>query len=539
LLVILFAGGLGFGQTVWEQHPDNPVIAGDASPGGVVFDGLTYHLYFSTGWSLDGGSWEILHATSPDRVLWTMDPNNPVMTRGEDGEWDDDGLYGIAVIHDGTEFHLWYGGSGYPFLQLWRAGYATSPDGSTWTKYSGNPVIDVGSPGSFDDRGVVPRSVLFDGETYRMWYMGTGRPAPSRPRGWSIGYAESIDGIAWTKHPTSVLEPGTSGEWDDGWLYAPAVVFDGFTFHMWYSGRGGVGADTAIGYAYSRDGIDWAKHYENPVLEAGRFASAPCVLFDGFTFHMWFRSLDDGIDGINHATSDCCLGIGNLYFIPAAAYASGAQGAFFRTDVDMNNADDLPATYQFIWLPRRGWNGEPVTSDFFTLQPGMSARYENVLSEVFDLQPDALGALAIRTNSFNLLLMSRTYNVTSAKAAGTFGQMMPAIAEADMIPHLEKRRIIFMSENDDYRANMGCQSGDRNGVVNVRIELFDNEGNILGTDDIILRPWSNDQFNHVFSDYAPVSGYVDIWTTYGDAPVYCYGSVLDNQTSDPTTILPQ
>ena len=54
-----------------------------------------------------------------------------------------------------------------------------------------------------------------------------------------------------------------------------------------------------------------------------------------------------------------------------------------------------------------------------------------------------------------------------------------------------------------------------------------------------LAPYSNDQINRVFRDYQPVNGYVDVWTESDDALYYCYGSVLDNATSDPTTVPPQ
>jgi hypothetical protein len=55
-----------------------------------------------------------------------------------------------------------------------------------------------------------------------------------------------------------------------------------------------------------------------------------------------------------------------------------------------------------------------------------------------------------------------------------------------------------------------------------------------------LPPMSNNQMTRVFRDFAPISaGYVDIWTTTAGASIYCYGSVLDNETSDPTTVLPQ
>jgi len=73
----------------------------------------------------------------------------------------------------------------------------------------------------------------------------------------------------------------------------------------------------------------------------------------------------------------------------------------------------------------------------------------------------------------------------------------------------------------------------------VNIQMFGADGTALETRTMNLAPWSNNQINRIFRNYAPVNGYVDIWTTTPDATIYCYGSVLDNLTSDPTTVLPQ
>ncbi len=55
---------------------------------------------------------------------------------------------------------------------------------------------------------------------------------------------------------------------------------------------------------------------------------------------------------------------------------------------------------------------------------------------------------------------------------------------------------------------------------------------------MILEPLGNDQINRIFQAYAPITGYVELWTLWPAGAFYCYGSVLDNLTSDPTTIPP-
>jgi len=225
-------------------------------------------------------------------------------------------------------------------------------------------------------------------------------------------------------------------------------------------------------------------------------------------------------------------------FIPAAALAAGLEGSFFQTDVDLNNVGSTDLTYELLWLPRGADNSDPVSSDTFSLAPGAGVRYANVLDEVFGLEPDQVGALAIEASGFDLLAMSRTYNLPSAKVAGTFGQELPGIPADRMITAGERKRIIFMNESDDIRSNVGCQNGSDH-AVRVFIELFNAEGESLETRTMDLAPYSNNQVTRVFRNYAPITaGYVDVWTTTADAAIYCYGSVLDNATSDPTTVPP-
>ena len=207
--------------------------------------------------------------------------------------------------------------------------------------------------------------------------------------------------------------------------------------------------------------------------------------------------------------------------------------------MDLNNAGSTNLAYELLWLPRGADNSDPVRSDTFSLARGTGVSYANVLDEAFGLEPDQVGAIAVWASGPDLLAMSQTYNLPSAEVAGTFGQELPGIPADRMIPTGVKKRIIFMSENEDFRANVGCQNGGEQ-AVRVFIELFNAEGESLETRTMDLAPWSNHQITRVFRNYSPITaGYVDVWTNTPDATIYCYGSVLDNLTSDPTTVLPQ
>lgn len=184
-------------------------------PSVVEADG-TYWMYYD-GWN----SWEpgIGCATSTDALNWTRCAENPVLVRGPD-PWDADSIGNPEVVYDGTNFRMWYTGHAGDYRH--SIGYATSPDGVTWSKHGGNPVLEP-SPAGWDDWGVNDPAVWFDGTTYHLWY-GSGS---------AIGYAESADGTAWTKHPEPVLETGWYGEWGQPVVEFGAgsddALLDGFT----------------------------------------------------------------------------------------------------------------------------------------------------------------------------------------------------------------------------------------------------------------------------------------------------------------------
>jgi hypothetical protein len=75
-------------------------------------------------------------------------------------------------------------------------------------------------------------------------------------------------------------------------------------------------------------------------------------------------------------------------------------------------------------------------------------------------------------------------------------------------------------------------------ATRVSFELYDSDGSLLGTESMMLLSWSSDQINRIFDAYRPVTGYVDDWSELAGGSIYCYGSVLDNVTSDPMTLPP-
>jgi len=284
--------------------------------------------------------------------------------------------------------------------------------------------------------------------------------------------------------------------------------------YQWYYGTTGDTSQPVAGAT--------ASTYTTPALTA--------------TASYWVRVTND-CGSADSATATLTVSGGGdlseLYVVAAAGNAAGAGGSQWATDVEVNNPGDATISYRFLWLPRDTDNSSPAQSDLFTLAPGASARYSNVLDSVF--AGSGFGAMAVASDSTDAIVMSRTYNIS---AAGTFGQSIPGLQAARLIQADQPMRIVFMSENDAFRANLGMLNGTAT-TMTVHYRLYGADGVMLNEGIKDLRAWENTQLNRVFQAFAPVSGYVDVWTETPGGVFAAYGSVVDAGTGDPTTIMPQ
>ena len=82
-----------------------------------------------------------------------------------------------------------------------------------WTKDPNNPILSGGGSGSWNEHVLWP-TVLYNADStrYEMWFTATTNPPGQKP--FRIGFAISSDGISWEMHPDPVLEPD-AGTWDE------------------------------------------------------------------------------------------------------------------------------------------------------------------------------------------------------------------------------------------------------------------------------------------------------------------------------------
>ena len=161
----------------WTKNANPVLSAGSASweVGGVawcsVLSNSGSYTMFYTGLQATGYILRIGRATSLDGINWQKDStNNPVLSNGALGQWDDESVgTGLNCLKIDNTLYMWY--TGWNSIGLTKSGLATSTnDGITWTKYSGNPVLNLGPAGSWDASMVETGTVLLEGNTFRMWY---------------------------------------------------------------------------------------------------------------------------------------------------------------------------------------------------------------------------------------------------------------------------------------------------------------------------------------------------------------------------------
>jgi len=121
--------------------------------------------------------------------------------------------------------------------------------------------------------------VLREKGVYRMWYSGSDREKNEYHR---IGYAESRDGVVWSRRDEPVLSPHDPS----GYYTVPMVLRENGLYKMWYTGHNGM-AD--LRYATSRDGIAWREHSRDPIATR---VYCPSILRDGDLYKMWYTAYD-------------------------------------------------------------------------------------------------------------------------------------------------------------------------------------------------------------------------------------------------------
>jgi hypothetical protein len=222
------------------------------------------------------------------------------------------------------------------------------------------------------------------------------------------------------------------------------------------------------------------------------------------------------------------------WLLPSSAHSSGANGAFYTTNVAVANVGGAPASFtmKFLGNNQDGSGGPEQT---FDLDAGKSVTYFDVLGSVFN-QTSNFGAIRITSNSSMLNIVSVTF---TPGFGGTFGQAIPLVSSSDLIPAGSARSILYIREGNGFRTNLILAS-NANVSTTVDAALASFTGVTFAAKSYAVPPNGMTQINRIVRDMG-VSYPVDaarlvLSSSTPNAAFTGFASVIDETTNDPTAV---
>jgi len=193
-----------------------------------------------------------------------------------------------------------------------RTSLAISHDeGITWEVIK-EPLLPLGPVGSHDAGITGSVCVLRTApDEYKMWYTGGHYVDIDDTHRLivHIGYATSRDGIEWKRYPNAVLSPRCDAvDPYEVVVSKPSVVIVDGTYHMWFSFYPIDGRGYRLNYARSVDGIHWDRKPDDLILPLSK----------------------EGYDTKNHSYP-CVIEVGDEFWMFHVGNSFGATGIALAT----------------------------------------------------------------------------------------------------------------------------------------------------------------------------------------------------------------
>jgi hypothetical protein len=186
-------------------------------------------------------------------------------------------------------------------------GLAVATAAGSFERQSTVPVLDRSDAEPFSRSAPC---VLKDGDGFRAWYWCCERW--TRQDDWVhynnvIRHARSSDGIHWSPAGDLCLSPGDGDEYALG---RPWVIRDGDRYRMWFSARSTGDVTYRIGYAESGDGVVWSRDDAAGGLEPSGtgwdsdMVCHPCVVDAHGSRYLFYNGNAHGAGGFGYAVLD-------------------------------------------------------------------------------------------------------------------------------------------------------------------------------------------------------------------------------------------
>jgi hypothetical protein len=157
------------------------------------------------------------------------------------------------------------------------------------------PILELGSPGSFDEHGIMPSSVIENDGLIYLFYSGWSRSV-------SVPYS-NYTGLAISENGGKTFRKYSKGPIIDRTPYevysatSPCVYYQDGVWHMWYSSgtywikiKDKFEHTYEIKYAYSEDGFTWTQTNRTIIKQRSKYEAItrPTIIKINGKYHMWF-----------------------------------------------------------------------------------------------------------------------------------------------------------------------------------------------------------------------------------------------------------
>ena len=251
-----------------------------------------------------------INKTNPSKIIHIN--SSPILEFGRKGTFDENGITVGSVMKKDDKVFLYYLGwsmcKTVPYKNF--IGLAVSCDeGKSFKKMHEAPVIPANE---YNPIGCTVPTLLKNGNEIMAYYASIAKwiEIDSRLENvYFITYATSKDGVYFVPSGKTVIEPKDEFEAS----VRPAILKIKDTYHMWFSYRGshgfreGGGSAYHIGYATSKDLINWERNDKLAGIEASetgwdsQMICYPAITQVGEKIYMFYNGNGFGKSGFGYA----------------------------------------------------------------------------------------------------------------------------------------------------------------------------------------------------------------------------------------------
>lgn len=222
------------------------------------------------------------------------------------------------------------------------------------------------------------------------------------------------------------------------------------------------------------------------------------------------------------------------YIVPGMADVPNRPNNF-HSDLRIFNGATSDTPVHLTFYPMGG--GAPVHAQPRSVRAGEVLVVDNVLPSLFNVTETGGSVLITTPATSSLVATGRTY--TKVDGGGTFGQFIPGVTPAEGVGLGEKPlQVMQLEDSTRFRPNVGFAELTGNAVT-VRVTLHLPDSKFTPMTEFVLAPNEFRQIRPVAALNPGQETYnarIEVEVISGNGRVTAYGSVIDNESKDPTYV---